>query len=507
MYLEHFHLAQSPFKEEPDIDIFFPGAQREEICQSLVLDILAGKSLIKLIGREGSGKTLVCQAAISRLPGDYQVVYIDNPTGAFDDLMRLICMDLGMPPANRSEKTDYFTELRDLFAIRQASIKRMVLVIDEAEKLFLATLERLIRHITDHQFNVDIVVILAGRPGLETNLEQLAAFCAHVDFSSRYFLDSLSENETRQYLRFRLGAAGLSGERQEDVFTDGAVAKIYNASQGNPRMINIMAEESLQVSYSEKSFMVLLDHVDPASRNLEKVETSVVEIYDFLQANKMLMAGVVLVVAVVIALGLLLSGKDKPSTANVTQESKAIEVIRPPQPASTTASSTPNQVEKNDPIAKAESPAPQTMPQAQSSPAPETKPVAAALPANQGSNVGQPSGEQRDGDKLFRDRRGASAGWLAGSYRGAYTIQLMMLVSDQAQANISTMLIQDDYFALKDNFYILRKKTTPPTLFVFYGIYDTMDAAREARNNMPVFLRKHHPYPLAIADAMKKGED
>ena len=114
---------------------------------------------------------------------------------------------------------------------------------------------------------------------------------------------------------------------------------------------------------------------------------------------------------------------------------------------------------------------------------------------------------QRDGDKLFRERRGASATWLAGAYRGLYTIQLMMLTSEQAQASITRMLMQDEYYTLHEQFYILRKKGTPPTFFVFYGIYDSMETAREARNSMPVFLRKHHPYPLAISDALKKTED
>jgi len=69
------------------------------------------------------------------------------------------------------------------------------------------------------------------------------------------------------------------------------------------------------------------------------------------------------------------------------------------------------------------------------------------------------------------------------------------------------MLVKDEYFAIKDNLYILRKKTSPPTLFVFYGTYDSMEQARQARNNMPLFLRKHHPYALSISDAMKKTED
>jgi hypothetical protein len=34
-----------------------------------------------------------------------------------------------------------------------------------------------------------------------------------------------------------------------------------------------------------------------------------------------------------------------------------------------------------------------------------------------------------------------------------------------------------------------------------------MDAARQARNTMPIFLRKHPPYALSIADALTKTED
>jgi septal ring-binding cell division protein DamX len=116
------------------------------------------------------------------------------------------------------------------------------------------------------------------------------------------------------------------------------------------------------------------------------------------------------------------------------------------------------------------------------------------------------SGGQRDGEAIFRERLGASANWLAGMYKGKYTIQLMMLTSTSAQSSLAGTLASDDFFPIRDQFYILRKRTNPPALFVFYGIYDSLDAAREARNGMPVFLRKHQPYPLSIGEAMRKIE-
>ena len=194
MYLEHFQLTHSPFREEPDPEVFFPGARREEVCQSLILDVLAGRPLVKLIGREGSGKTLICQVVIDRLPAEYKVVYIDNPAGAFDDLLRIACLDLGMNPSMKHDSVNFLEELRNLLEKRRAQKKKTVLIIDEAEKMFLATLERLVRHIGEQSDILGLTIILAGRPGLDANLEQLSAFCNNVDIQAGYFLEPLTES-------------------------------------------------------------------------------------------------------------------------------------------------------------------------------------------------------------------------------------------------------------------------------------------------------------------------
>lgn len=490
MYLEHFHLSHSPFLEEPDPEIFFPGAKREEICQSLILDILSGKPLVKLIGREGSGKTLMVRVIVDRLPVQYEFVYIDNPIGSFDDLLRIACLDLGMNPLGKHDSVNFLHELRDLLEAQRAKNKKIVLIIDEAEKLFLATLERLVRHVTDNLEDLGLTIILSGRPGLDANLEQLSGFSAKVDMQAAYYLEDLNENETRQYLRFRLNAAGLSREQHGDVFTEGAVAKIFDSAQGNLRMINILAEESLQVSCSEKSFMVLLDHVDPESAIINEAGNKILEMYELLRHNRMLTAALAGVVVLVLLIGFMLSGNGgKASRPQVSSEKGAKVASQQSDPQSqavtrrtdATVPVLPTDQQKNIRVQFADAPVVQS-------------------DAARG-------GEHRDGDKLFRERLGASSSWLAGAYRGGYTIQLMMLVSDQAQASVTNSLVQDDYYKVRDQLYVLRKKSNPPTLFVFYGIFDSMEAARETRNNMPVFLRTHQPYPLLISDALKKIEN
>ena len=428
MYREHFHLTHSPFAEEPDPEVFFPGAKREEICQSLILDVLAGKQLIKLVGREGAGKTLICQLIVDRLPSEYEVIHVENPVGSFDDLLQVACIDLGMDPRGKHDPALYLEEFQRLLDWKRSERIKVVLIIDEAEKLFLATLERLVRHIGDQE-SQDLTVILAGRPELDANLDQLAVFCTTVDIHSGYFLEDLTENETRQYLRFRLNAAGMRREQHDDIFTEAAVAQIFDLSRGNLRMTNILAEEALQASCTEKSFMVLLDHVEPEEPETEngfRLENKIIEIYELLRYNKFLTGALAGAVVAVLLIGFLLmgnSGKEPPPSTQMAGNQAAV--------------------------------------------SPSTE-VASSVPGSVGVRSASTGGaEKRDGEKIFRERLAASASWLAGIHKGNYTIQLMMLVSDQAQASIANTLIQDEYYPIRDQLYILRKKTTPAHHFCF----------------------------------------
>ncbi|HFQ89846.1 MAG TPA: hypothetical protein ENK27_07185 [Desulfobulbus sp.] len=516
MYLEHFRLNKSPFSEEPDPQVFFSGGGRRQILDSLLGDIESGKPLIKLIGSEGSGKTLLCRMLMERLPEGYETIYLDNPMGSFEALMRVVCLDLGMEAAGDGGSTDILEELRLQLRLRAEQRHRVVLLIDEAEKLFLATLERVVRVICDTDEAGMLTILLAGRTGLDANLDQLTIYCSNVDINAGYLLPPLSREETGRYLDFRLKAAGPGGEQQQEIFTPEAVDKIYHSAQGNLRMTNILAEEALQHSCTDKSFLVLLDHVDTEpEKQAEGRGNGLSALSSFLSPGRRrwLLAGAA-VLLVLLAVVLVFTGHRReqlrpPATSGPQVAERVI-------PAPTTPPSAPVAKAPAGPTPAAEAGAPVVpKPARPESPAGDGKaappePARPAAPAATGKAAPArvADRQKRNGDRLFRERLGASAKWLAGAYRGGgYTVQLMMLTSAEATANLKKMLTRDDYYAIRDKLYILRKQTSPPTLFVFYGIYDSMDAARKARNTMPLFLRKHHPYALSIADALKKTED
>ncbi|PID72506.1 MAG: hypothetical protein CSB34_01810 [Desulfobulbus propionicus] len=598
MYLEHFNLQHEPFREEPDVTIFYSGARREDVCQALISEVVKGKPLTKFIGAEGAGKTLICKRLREKVPENFEVIYLDNPIGSFDDLLRVICLDLGMQPAGSHESVNFLHELNGLLDKRRQKNKKVLLIVDEAEKLFLATLERMLCSLCEAD-DIDVLrIVLAGRPGLDGNLDQLSIYCANADIDSGHYLEPLTEEETGEYLMFRLGSAGLSLAQQEDFFSEGVIGKIHTSSQGNIRMVNILAEESLQNSCTDESFMVLLDHVSVDDEEVKKgtgVVSGITEraggIVELLKENKVLAGaggGALVLIALLV---MLLSAGEDPAPV-IEEQQAAIPIIEPvknePPQTAVIETSEPAQpvvapleppaeeqqevlgVEDEQPVIpdvgepaeqiKDEKPVTVPVPEPEAEQEHIAKPLdtlapEAKTPALQEVKTEErtepeviiirpegkkrlpdaPQGEQaapkpslvqaaekkvapspsparivvkgRDAEQVFRERRRASASWVAEALHGGYTIQLMMLTSQQAEINLKKMLVQDAYYSLKDKLYILRKKVTPPTLFVYYGIYDSLDAARNARNTMPVFLRKHHPYALSISDALKKSED
>jgi len=502
MYLEHFQLHTSPFREELDPEIFFPEAGRDAICRGLQRDLEQGRLFVKLIGTEGAGKTLLCKVLFEELSDSVEVVYIDNPKGSFDDVLRVVCLDLGLQQAV-DEQVNLVEELKKQLQRLKKHGHRVVLVLDGAENIFLATLERLLRLLCELEEPTNFTLLLAGRPALDANLEQLTVYCTGVDIDAGYRLEPMNSGETGRYLIFRLLAAGLDKDKQQEVFTGEAVEKIYAKAGGNPRLTNILAEESLQRSCSEKSFMVLLDHVDSKVDPVkaQRKENDLLE--TFQQKKKIfgICAGAAALLLLIFFF--LLPGKEQlaektPPEGAISSavDSAAVqpasepESVREPVDAPTQPSVPATDSDASSPVVDKPAAADEKVPVAEdSAPARKEKPAA------------------RKGEELFQERLRASAGWLVGSYHGQYTIQLMMLSSDQAPANVKKLFVQDEYFSIIDKLYILRKKTNPPTLFVFYGTFATMDDARQARNQMPIFLRKHHPYALSIADALTKTED
>ncbi len=503
MYLDHFNLKKSPFREEPDPVFFFPEAGRLDTLRALLQDIEGGKPLIKLVGREGTGKTLFGLLLTLRLPAGYDIVRLDNPAGSFEELLRAVCLELGMSPAADAAAPVLAEEFRGQLARRGEDKRKVLLIIDEAEKLFLATLERLVRLACDAGAAGVLHLLFIGRPEFDANFKRLAVYCSGVDVNAGYSLEPLSPEETAGYLSFRLATAGVPETRSGGIFAEEAVVRIYQAAMGNMRLTNILAEEALRQACAEDALVVLPEHVNSRFPAEKRAQRRLFSWSGLAPRNKMWLAGGAAVLAILLLVAVWPGGRKENSPAVIQRQQ--VERVKPPEQVKPLKPV--KQVEQVKPAKSAEKAAKKKKPGV--APA-----EVARLPgAKNGKGPGQERHKEktaavsgRNGAKLYEARMRASSRWLAWAYRGGFTIQLMMLSSEQARPNLENILVRDDYYKIKDNLYIL-SKTSPPVLFVFYGLYDTIEDARKACGNLPDFLKKHHPYALAIQGALKKTEN
>ncbi len=79
-----------------------------------------------------------------------------------------------------------------------------------------------------------------------------------------FHLRPLSMEETREYIRFRVGVAG----RTTPLFSDAAYSRIYHLSHGIPREINNICAGSLLEGYGRDASVIDDDIVDDVGKDL-----------------------------------------------------------------------------------------------------------------------------------------------------------------------------------------------------------------------------------------------
>ena len=86
-------------------------------------------------------------------------------------------------------------------------------------------------------------------------------FVTLIVASDRCQLEALTEEQTAQYLRYRLSVAGC----RDEIFTPDAVSAIHQATQGIPRQINDLGDSAMMWARLHQARPVDAEVVQPSS--------------------------------------------------------------------------------------------------------------------------------------------------------------------------------------------------------------------------------------------------
>ena len=170
--------------------------------------------------------------------------------------------EIGTGTINENARDRLMTFIRNRLLYLAQQGKRVVLVIDEAHQLPDVTFEtlRLLTNLETEKYKL-LQVVIVGQPELDTRLAQPSMRQLNQRISFTCTLSPMSFSATAGYIFHRIHVADCRSELR---FTDAAIRQICKASEGIPRVINVLCHKALMVAYGRGEQRITEVHVERA---------------------------------------------------------------------------------------------------------------------------------------------------------------------------------------------------------------------------------------------------
>jgi MSHA biogenesis protein MshM len=270
MYTAHFGLREAPFGITPDTSFFFTSPHSQEALNTLLVAARNGEGFIKITGEVGTGKTLLCRKFLKTLGDEFVTAYIPNPYLEPRTLMLALADELGIVLDKDVDQHQLLKSINACLLDLAGLDKRVLLCLDEAQAIPIESLEalRLLTNLETEKRKL-LQIVLFGQPELNRHLEydSIRQLAQRITF--HYHLGPLTRDDLEFYIAHRLRVAGFTGSR---LFSRGAVAGLFSASGGIPRLVNILAHKAMMLTYGEGRQQVERRHVKAAARDTLQTE-------------------------------------------------------------------------------------------------------------------------------------------------------------------------------------------------------------------------------------------
>jgi len=270
MYESHFQLQTRPFVAAPRAENYVPVAAMEQARQTLIRCVERAEGPGLVVGPAGSGKSLLCHLLAEHFRREqFQVALLSSARlSTRRALLQNILFELHLPYRGM-EEGELRLSLIDHLEPRGTGVAGLLLLVDEAHTLPLRLLEevRLISNfIRDGQPRVRL--ILAGSTQLEERLASPKLESLQQRIAARCYLQSLSREETTQFIRQQVERAGGNPQR---LFTAEALKAVYTATDGVPRLVNQVCDHALVLAAVGGHEQIGADGIEEAWADLQQL--------------------------------------------------------------------------------------------------------------------------------------------------------------------------------------------------------------------------------------------
>jgi general secretion pathway protein A len=258
MYEQFYHLREKPFSLTPDPAYLYMAKRHRHALTMLEYALAEASGFALITGEVGCGKTTVVRHFLERIGRKVNVAFITNTHPGMGALLPWVVESLGLEPGQLSP-SELYRRFANHAKAEHDDGQRIVLVIDEAQNLDVASLEEL-RVLTNLNTGKQLLLqtILIGQPELRDalRLKSLRQFAQRIVID--HHLEALQLEETIGYVRHRIGVAG----GPQELFTPDALALVHKCTGGVPRLVNILCDTALVYGFGDQRAQIDLEIVE-----------------------------------------------------------------------------------------------------------------------------------------------------------------------------------------------------------------------------------------------------
>jgi len=266
MYNAFFGFAQNPFNMSPDPSFLFRSAQHEEALANLIYGVRSQKGFMVLTGEVGTGKTTMLECLRDYL-NEHRIAFASffNSRLSVEQFFELLAYDFDLP-VNRLSKTEVLLSLNHMLLERAGSGRTTVLIVDEAHNLEWDVLEeiRLLGNL-ENRVGKLLQIVLSGQQELDSKLEHPRYRQLKQRIALRCSLRGFDAQQTAAYIRSRMARAGVPDQA---IIAPELIEEIHFRSQGIPRLINSICDNTLLTAFALESKIVTRAILDEVTADL-----------------------------------------------------------------------------------------------------------------------------------------------------------------------------------------------------------------------------------------------